>query len=140
MSKQIFAQIFKFVVIGVFNTAIDFGVLNLLMYLTGTYSGSGIIPLNVISFSIAVTNSYFWNKRWTFRSEESASGKEFIQFVVVSLIGVALNTSVIFAITTFVSPVFGVGKELWANLAKVAATGLSLVWNFIGYKFIVFKK
>jgi len=140
MFKQIFAQMFKFVVIGAFNTAIDFGILNLLMYLTETYGGGGIIPLNVISFSVAVTNSYFWNRFWTFRAKGSASGKEFGQFILVSLVGVAIHTSVVFAITTFIPPVGGVGRELWANLAKVAATGLSLVWNFIGYKFIVFRR
>jgi len=140
MPQQIFAQIFKFGVIGVFNTALDFGVLNLLMYLTGSYGGSGIIPLNIISFSVAVTNSYFWNKFWTFKDKTNTSSKEFGQFVLVSVVGVALNTAMVFAITTFVPPVGGLGKEIWANLAKVAATGLSLVWNFIGYKFIVFRR
>ena len=49
-------------------------------------------------------------------------------------------SSVVFGVTTFIPPFFGLSPELWANLAKVAATGFSLIWNFIGYKFIVFKK
>ena len=144
MSKQLIAQISKFVVVGFVNTAIDFGVLNLLMWFTGIYSGKWIFLLNVIAFSAAVINSYFWNKYWTFRAGETREAaevsKEFSQFVIVSLIGVAINSSIVFGIATYIPPVFGLGKELWANIAKAAATGISLAWNFIGYKFIVFKK
>jgi len=140
--KKLVAQISKFVVIGFLNTAIDFAILNLLMWWTGIYSGNWIILLNAIAFSVAVTNSYFWNKYWTFKAKETAENKikEFSQYLAITLVGMALNTATVYLITTFVPPVLGVNKELWANLAKVAATGISLVWNFIGYKFIVFKK
>ena len=143
MLKKLIRQFGKFVVIGFMNTAIDFAILNLLMWWIGIYKGSWIILLNAISFSIAVINSYLWNKYWTFRAKEADEAgeiaKEFSQFIAVTLVGLAINTSVVFGITTFVQPVFGLSPEIWANLAKVAATGFSLIWNFIGYKFIVFK-
>ncbi len=140
--KKLFAQIYKFVIIGALNTAIDFGVLNLLMWWTGIYSGNWIILLNMISFSVAVTNSYFWNKYWTFKAKEEGENriKEFSQYVAVTLVGLVLNTAAVYLITTFIPPMFGTSKELWANLAKVVATGISLIWNFLGYKFIVFRK
>ncbi len=142
IEKKLIAQISKFIIIGALNTAIDFGVLNLLMWWTGIYSGNWIILLNAISFSVAVTNSYFWNKYWTFRAKQEGGNrvKEFSQYVAVTLIGMAFNTAAVYLITTFIPPVSGIEKELWANLAKVVATGLSLIWNFIGYKFIVFRK
>jgi len=133
-------QFSKFVVIGFMNTAIDFTILNLLMWWTGIYSGTSIILLNIISFSIAVFNSYFWNKYWTFRDLDKVEAKEFSQFILVTLIGLAINSSIVYGITTLISPMFGISPELWANLAKVAATGFSLIWNFIGYKFIVFNR
>jgi putative flippase GtrA len=142
--KQLIAQFSKFVVIGLMNTSIDFAVLNLLMWLTGVYLGRWIILLNAIAFSVAVINSYFWNKYWTFRARETKEAaevtKEFSQFIVVSLVGVVINSGIVYGITTFIPPFFGLGEEIWANLAKVAATSLALIWNFIGYKFIVFKK
>ena len=126
------------------NTSIDFGILNLLMWWTDIYRGKWIILLNIISFSIAVINSYLWNKHWTFRAKEADEpgevAKEFSQFMMVTLIGLAINSSIVFGITTFISPFFGLSPELWANLAKGAATGFSLIWNFFGYKFFVFKK
>ncbi len=126
------------------NTAIDFTVLNLLMWWTGIYKGGWIILLNAVSFSIAVINSYLWNKYWTFRAREADEpgevAKEFSQFIAVTLIGLGINTGVVYGITTLIAPVFGLSPEIWANLAKATATGFSLIWNFIGYKFIVFKK
>jgi len=129
-------------VIGFMNTAIDFAVLNLLMWATGIYSGRWIFLLNIGSVMVAVFNSYFWNKYWTFKARDAKeTKKEFLQFVLVTLVGMLINSSIVFGITTIVPLNFlGIGKEVWANLAKVAATGFSLIWNFIGYKFIVFKK
>jgi len=146
-------QFFKFIVVGFMNTAIDFLVLNFLMWQTGIYQGKWIISLNAISFSIAISNSYFWNKYWTFRAKGPAVAPlEMSQFLIVSLIGTVINSGVIFGLTTYIPPAFGLGRELWpvsnalrsaagwANFAKVMATGLSLIWNFLGYKFVVFRR
>lgn len=142
---RIVFQAAKFILVGGLNTLIDFGVLNLLMWSTDIYKGSLIIGLNAISFLTAVTNSYLWNKFWTFKQDREAQvekesiGKEFTQFVVVSLIGISLNTAIVYLITTFINPISGLSPVLWANLAKVVATFISLAWNFLGYKFIVFR-
>ncbi|MBL7053566.1 MAG: GtrA family protein [Candidatus Portnoybacteria bacterium] len=140
MNSNLVKQFSRFLVIGFLNTAIDFTILNILMWWTGIYSGLSIILLNAISFSIAVFNSYFWNKYWTFKDKEKVEAKEFSQFILVTLIGLAINSGIIFGVTTLVSPMFGISPELWANLAKAAATGFSLIWNFAGYKMFVFKK
>jgi putative flippase GtrA len=134
-------QFTKFVVIGVINTGVDFLVLNLEMMLTGISKGPYMLVQNAISFSIATINSYFFNKYWTFQdSSKKDAGKKFSQFLAVSVVGVAINSLVVFAITTYIPPMFGISSVLWANLAKLAATGISLIWNFAGYKFWVFKK
>ena len=134
-------QFTKFVVIGVINTGVDFLVLNLEMMLTGISKGPYMLVQNAISFSIATINSYFFNKYWTFQdSSKKYAGKKFSQFLAVSFVGVAINSLVVFAITTYIPPMFGISSVLWANLAKLAATGISLIWNFAGYKFWVFKK
>ena len=139
ISKKIplFWQFAKFAQVGVLNTAIDFGILNLLIFATGITSGLSIIPLNAISFSTAIINSFFWNEKWVFKAKKEAN---FITFVIVTLIGLAINSGIVYAITTFVPPTFVDSQKLWANLAKVLATGISLVWNFTGYRLIVFKK
>jgi|SRR3989338_10871133 len=134
-----FHQIFKFVIVGFLNTALDFGVLNFLSWLTGIYSGFNIIFLNSASFSIAIVNSYFWNKYWTFNQSSGVKGGEFLKFITIGLGGLALNSSIVYAITTFIPFFDGLTPQLLENFAKILATIVSLFWNFIGYKFFVFK-
>ncbi len=139
--NRFFLQFGKFVIVGFINTAIDFAILNLLMYLANIYKGPEIIIFNAISFTAAVINSYLMNKYWTFgdKSREGAA-KQFVEFLVVSTGGIILNTAIIYGLTTLIQPMFGLSVKLWANFAKAAATAVVLGWNFIGYKFFVFKK
>jgi putative flippase GtrA len=136
---SVFLQLVKFAEVGVLNTAIDFGVLNLLIWLTGITSGWAIAPLNVTSFLCATTNSYFWNKFWTFKKKGAVSGGEFTQFLIISAVGIGVNTGIVVAGTSLVSPALGMSPAAWANVMKLLATLVSLTWNFLGYKFIVFK-
>jgi putative flippase GtrA len=135
----IFFQFAKFITVGLANTAVDFGVLNLLMWSSGVYEGKTIILFNVISFLIAAIHSYIWNKLWTFSFKgKSNVANQFLQFIIVSLVGVLINSGIVYIITTWVSS--NASNGVWVNIAKLVATVVSLVWNFIGYKFIVFKK
>lgn len=137
----ILKQLAKFIIVGGINTGIDFFVLNLEMFLTGITSGPSMLLLNSLSFSVATTNSFFMNKHWTFQDkDEKKAGVKFSQFLIVSIIGITINGAVVYLVTSFIDPVFGLSPQLWANVAKLFATGLSLVWNFVGYKFFVFKK
>jgi len=143
MWPKLAGQFGKFAVVGISNTLVDFVILNILSYLTHTYSGSYLIILNSISFAAAVANSYFLNKYWTFKGEGESGVKtrEASSFIVVSLIGLAINSGIVYFVTTYASAPFSfLTPALWENFAKVMATGIALIWNFIGYKFIVFKK
>lgn len=130
-------QLAKFALVGVLNTVIDFGILNLLITFTGIQAGAGIIPLNICSFTIATINSYLWSKNWVFAGSKSS---KFLVFLVVSVSAIIINTLIVFALTTFISPPGSMSPTVWANVAKIIATVVSLVWNFLGYKLVVFKK
>ncbi len=66
------------------------------------------------------------------------SNNTFLSFFIVSFIGFLIN----FVIASKFSEIFHLLKndDLNKNIALVVATGASMVWNFIGYKLIVFKK
>lgn len=160
VKSKSFLQFSKFFVVGILNTGLDFAILNFLMRMTNIYEGQSIVYFNTISFSIAVINSYLLNKYWTFSAQDAvpvsgmgpASGwgeknknsskisTEFIKFFSVSAVGWGLNTGIVYSVTTLISPIFGLGPALWANAAKLLATGAVLAWNFAGYKLFVFKK
>ncbi len=136
---EVFWQLAKYGLVGVLNTLIDFGILNFLSYLTKIYQGGWLVVFNFFAFFAANINSYFWNKYWTFESTDRAKTQEFAKFFGVSVIGFLLNSLVLFAITSM-TPLFNLSASQWENVVKAIGTIIYLVWNFIGYKFFVFKK
>ena len=68
------------------------------------------------------------------------SSQEFLLFVGITAVGLLINSSLVIVITDYIAPQLGLGAGTWAFLAKAAATGVSLVWNFAGYKLFIFKK
>lgn len=134
-------QVAKFGLVGVLNTAVDFGILNVLIFATGFDKGLELAILNVGSFTVALTNSYFWNKWWVFGGQGAAKTRmEFVQFIVISVIAAAVSSTIVGGMTGYIAPPGGLSSEQWANIAKVFAVIFSFVWNFLGYKFIVFRR
>lgn len=148
-------QIAKFILIGGFNTLVDWGILALAIFLFRNSLNIEkekvlFVALSVtiiyysffkaISFVIATVNSYFWNKFWTFKRKTSENtGKEFLQFLIISIVGFLINVGIASAIFKFVTPMAGINSDQWSILAAVVATAISMIWNFLGYKFVVFE-
>ena len=141
ISKKILIvwQIAKFVLVGALNTFIDLGVLNFLIFTSGIVSGLFYSIFKGISFTIASTNSYFWNKFWTFESKKAVERREFSQFFLISIVGLLINVSVASLIVNIIGPQFGLSPEIWANIGAIGATFAGMTWNFLGYKFWVFQ-
>ena len=146
---KIFYQLAKFVLVGSLNTFVDWGILNLLMFLASISAGSLYAVFKGISFLIATTNSYFWNKFWTFKKISAAgiatsqppqeNAKEWLQFFIVSLVGFSLNVGMATFLVNVLGPQFGLSAKLWANVGAFGGTVLGMSWNFLGYKLVVFK-
>jgi len=133
-------QFGKFIIIGVANTAIDFGILNLLIFLTGIERGHLYSVFKSISFIFGIINSYLWNKFWTFKSTENKwAGRQFIRFISISLVGFGINVATASFVVNFIGPVGGISTRLWANIGACVAIVVSVFWNFFGYKFMVFE-
>jgi len=131
----------KFVTVGISNTLIDWGVLNLQILLTGITAGFFYPVFKGVSFLIAIINSFLWNKFWTFKKRETKkTGTEFLQFLIVSAIGLGINVGIASLIVNLIGPQAGISPKIWATVGALIATMFSMVWNFLGYKFIVFKK
>lgn len=134
-------QLYKFLLTGSLNTFIDLGVLNFLMWAFDVAHGWPYSLFKGISFTTSVVNSYFWNKFWTFEKKETGIGaKEFSRFYLLTGVGFLLNVGIASFLVNVLGPQFGLSEKLWANVGAIIATTLVCMWNFLGYKLIVFKK
>ena len=134
-------QAAKFFLIGVVATLVDLGVLNLLILVSGIATGLFFSIFKGISFIVATCSKYLGDKFWAFeKMERVGMGKEFSQFLAVTLIGLAINVGAASLIVNVAGPQFSLTEKLWANVGAISAAFVSAIWNFLGYKFIVFKK
>lgn len=134
-------QFLKFSSVGILNAVIDFGVLNLLILVFGTGAhGELYIVWKAVSFIMAVINSYFFNKYWVFASTGALTMREPSLFFLVSAIGLIINVSISTGVFAAAVALYGISHHLAANIGAVVGSAIVLVWNFCGYKFIVFKK
>lgn len=140
-------QLSRFLAVGVLNTGVDLAVLNVETILTGIKDGSGYAVQKGLSFFVAVVFSYFLNKRWTFQDTSTTQRtKKFSQFFVVSIMGAVVNVSTATAVVTYVkvlaNPALNLAlltDQVWVNIGALAGAGAGFLWNFVGYKFLVFK-
>lgn len=133
-------QFAKFAAVGAFNTFFDWGVLNLLIVITGIASGLGFSIFKGASFFAATIGAYFWNKYWTFEAKNKSNKGEVAKFILVSLSGFVINVGLASLIVFFFTSSSTFMPTQLANIAAASATLASLIWNFFGYKFFVFKK
>ncbi len=136
----ILLQFAKFGAVGALNTLLDLGILNTLIFSSGIAVGYWYSVFKATSFVIASISSYLWNKYWTFGVSGGVNIKEFGQFFTVTLIGLGINVGAASLVVNVIGPMGNISPNLWANVGAFSATLISLAWNFIGYKFFVFKK
>jgi putative flippase GtrA len=144
ISKKFIFQFLKFAVVGVINTGIDWLVFFILTKFIPAFSNEGEIWAKVISFSLAVVNSFILNSLWTFKEEFSENlktaqqeklrvgGVILYRFIIVSLIGLGIN-SIVFSLFRF-----RLGSSKLVGL--FFASGAAVLWNFIANKFWTYKK
>lgn len=138
----------KFGIIGILNTALDFSIFNIL---TGMLN-FGIIQGNIISTTASMLFSFSANKKLVFKSGNNPLVKQAIIFFAVTAFGLyVLQLGTITLLTqVWLAPVSlglaiahflgiaGHDQFLAKNGAKAVASVVSLVWNYIMYKKVVF--
>ena len=129
------AQKLRFAIVGGANTALDF----ILLFL---FTGIGMdkIVANYFSTGISLLFSFFANKSFTFKNKTGSAKKQFVLFLIITIAGLwVLQPIIIWLSSTALQPY--ITNEA-ANLfvAKLLATIASLIWNYLLYSRLVFKK
>lgn len=125
-------QIIFYFVCGAISTSCDF-----IMYYTMYHYGVQIDVAKGLSFVVASIISYFLNKHITFKTERR-SFMEFTSFLIVHIGAMAIDVSAN-RFFVFLFGLFIVGQQK-IILSFILATGCSVIANFAGQKFWVFRK
>lgn len=121
--RNLIQQFLKFGVVGVIAFAIDFGVL---VFLTEVFGLNPVVSATV-SFVVSVIFNYAASMRYVFeRREDMSRTREFVTFVILSVIGLGINDLLMWAGTEF--------TPIDYRLIKIFATAVVMVWNFITRK------
>ena len=131
-------QAFWFSVIGGINTALDFIILFVL-----TSFGIKIFIANIFSTGITFIISFLMNKKITFKSVSNNKKeliREMVLFILVTLFGLWVIQNIVISTAMPIFENLLKNKRISLLLSKLIATIFSLIWNFILYKKVVFKK
>ena len=118
--EELLIQIFKFGIVGVVATLVDF----VFLYLFRDLCKFPLVVANTLSFSISVIYNYFASLTFVFNVDKSKSkSRNFVIFIICSLIGLGLNDLIVYVITDKL--------RIYYMISKVIATIFVMVFNFV---------
>ncbi len=119
-------QAVKYLFVGGACTCVDFLILYVLTECVGVY----YIVSASISFLVGVVINYFMCTYWIFKkSVIKNAGLEFLFYVLISAVGLAINSGGIWLLTTYCG--------LYFMVSKLFATAITLIWNFCSRKYLL---
>lgn len=122
-------EIFKFGIVGFLGTLVNI----LFLYLFTEIFGIYYLFSAIFSFFIAMSNNFIFNKVWTFGENlRNKVTKKYLQFGFVSIVALLFNLIFLYFFTEIVG--------IHYLVSQVLAILLSFGFNFIGNKFLTFKR
>ena len=123
LSKKNLIEIKRFIIVGSIAFFIDLGTYYILSIFLSIFLSK------FFSFIIASGFTYLCNKNWTFKHQDSDNS--LIKFIIFYIISGNLN-STINSISLYLI------KDKFFSF--ILATGFTMIFNFLGLKFFIFKK
>lgn len=119
----------KFCIVGASSTLIQTVTLALILRLTGSHDDATVLWGNAAAFVLAVFNGFYWNRRWTFRQHgRPGAGGQFLRFVAVNIVGLTLNTLLMYV---FYTRLRLFRPAPWApTLNQLLTIAIVVFWNF----------
>lgn len=125
----------KFCVVGVIGFVVDFGIMNLLLHLTGNARLA-----STVSFIAAVISNFIWNRYWTYPdSREKPLMQQLGQFFLINVIGLGIRYLLFLTID---QPIITLAERLLPadffispsvvghNITMIIAVFIVMMWNF----------
>ncbi len=114
----------------------------LAVVIAAAYNAAPAFYLMVLAGFIIVEITFWFAFGLSLKNSQGNAGVQFVSFLIVSIIGLVINSIVLAVASNYLAPVLAesVNIETVKNIAKFLAICVSLIWNFIGYKVIVFRR
>jgi len=112
-------KLIKFCVVGFSGMFVDFGT----TWLLKEKIRLNKYVANSTGFILAATTNFFFNRSWTFHSQNPKIVTEYFSFFGIAVIGLGINNLIIYLLT-----------EKWKlnfYLSKLFAIGVVTIWNFV---------
>ncbi len=124
--NDIISRIIRFGIVGCTGIIIDFSV---------TWLGKEKLRINKFAanaagFAAAVINNYLLNRIWTFKNNDPAVIKQFVSFMLIAIIGLLLNTAILYLLNE--------KKKYPFYRSKLAAIAFVFCWNFVANSMLTF--
>jgi len=120
--RESLRQFLKFAIVGAGNTVVDW----VIYFFLQRYVHLAKLVAKSCSFIVAAASSYYFNRRWTFRSNNPNVTGEFVRFLLVAATGLAWNTLIFYIVS--------VRFHLADIVGLFIATALVTLWNFFANK------
>ena len=147
--KKLFAQIIKFGFVGGLCFLIDFVITMIVNHVLHAVTGMAFETTATVAgffgFTISVIVNYILSMKFVFeRKEDMSKKKEFIIFLILSIIGLGINEVVIWFCTGVLYKDIQWLQETFNNTvylagAKILATAIVMVYNFVSRKIFLEK-
>ncbi len=127
--KKLIGQLWRFGIVGVICTVIDFGVLTFLKEVLSVH----YLIANALSFTVSVVANYILSMKYVFHGKKETSRlREFLIFLILSVTGLLLNQLIMWGTVD--------GLKIYYVAAKVIATALVMIYNFVTRKLFLEEK
>lgn len=140
LKKLLDPTFFRFILVGVINTLVGYGVMFGLYNLAGfhAWGDPGYWISSAANYVIGSIVSFFLNKHFTFRNREKGAGVV-IRFVVNITVCYLLAYGLAKPAVSWVLGGLGLSEQLQGNLTMLAGSCLFVVLNYFGQRFFAFK-
>jgi len=122
--KPLIIQFIKFGVVGLSNTLIAYAVYAFFVFINLHY-----FVANIIAFTISVTNSFYWNKKYVFKDENKKIKDILISYIKVyisySFTGILLGSVLLYVFIDL----FNISKYIAPFLGLVISVPLNFLLN-----------
>lgn len=121
--EKLLIQIFRFGIVGVVATVIDF----IFLYLFKEICNFNVVVANTLSFVISVLYNYWASLTFVFDvNEEKSKSRNFVIFIICSVIGLGINDLIVWIVTDMLN--------VYYMVSKILATVVVMVFNFVTRK------